>query len=85
VSFFPGSRSSPRLPWCALGGGRMLDHREQGGSVQRRIGPDGTAVTIVVKVKATKGTKLTDTSTVSATTGDTIPGNDSKSVTGKVS
>jgi uncharacterized repeat protein (TIGR01451 family) len=46
---------------------------------------DTATVTIVVKVKAMKGTMLTDTSTVSATTGDTIPGNDSKSVTVKVS
>jgi hypothetical protein len=34
---------------------------------------------------AKKGTELTDTATVSATTGDRIPGNDSKSVTVKVS
>jgi hypothetical protein len=32
----------------------------------------------VVKVTAKKGKMLTDTATVSATTGDTIPGNDSK-------
>jgi uncharacterized repeat protein (TIGR01451 family) len=35
-------------------------------------------VTIVIKVTAKKGKTLTDTATVSATTGDTIPGNDSK-------
>jgi uncharacterized repeat protein (TIGR01451 family) len=35
-------------------------------------------ITIVVKVTAKKGKMLTDTATVSATTGDTIPGNDSK-------
>jgi uncharacterized repeat protein (TIGR01451 family) len=46
---------------------------------------DTATITIVVKVKATKGTKLIDTATVSAATGDTIPGNDSKSVTVKVS
>jgi uncharacterized repeat protein (TIGR01451 family) len=45
---------------------------------------DTATVTIVVKVKATKGAKLIDTATVSATTGDTIPGNDSKSVNVKV-
>jgi uncharacterized repeat protein (TIGR01451 family) len=46
---------------------------------------DTATVTIVVKVKAAKGTKLVDMATVSATTGDTIPGNDSKSVAVKVS
>jgi uncharacterized repeat protein (TIGR01451 family) len=44
-----------------------------------QVGAATTAtVTIVVKVKAASGSMLTDTATVSATTGDTIPGNDSK-------
>jgi uncharacterized repeat protein (TIGR01451 family) len=42
-------------------------------------------VTIVVKVKAATGSTLTDTATVSATTGDSIPGNDSKTVSVMVS
>ena len=42
-------------------------------------------VTIVVKVKAVSGSMLTDTATVSATTGDTIPGNDAKTVSVTVS
>jgi uncharacterized repeat protein (TIGR01451 family) len=37
-------------------------------------------VTIVVKVTAVEGKKVRDSADVSATTGDTIPGNDSKSV-----
>jgi hypothetical protein len=50
------------------------------------LGAAGIAtISIGVKVRATKGTKLADTATVSATTGDTIPGNDSKSVNVKVS
>jgi hypothetical protein len=46
---------------------------------------DTATVTILVKVKAAKGTKLSDTATVSATTGDTNPGNDSKTAIVKVS
>ena len=46
---------------------------------------DTAAVTIVAKVKAAKGTKLSDTATVSATTGDTNPGNDSMTAIVKVS
>jgi uncharacterized repeat protein (TIGR01451 family) len=42
-------------------------------------------VTIVVKVKAARGSVVTDTATVSATTGDTMPGNDSKTVSVTVS
>jgi uncharacterized repeat protein (TIGR01451 family) len=48
------------------------------------LGQVGAAVTptitIVVKVTAKKGKTLSDTATVSATTGDTIPSNDSKTV-----
>jgi hypothetical protein len=45
----------------------------------------GTAtVTIKVKVKAVKGTELSDTATVSATTGDTNSGNDSMTAIVKV-
>ena len=60
-----------------------------GSSVTCELGNLGAAdtatISIVVKVKATKGAKLADTATVGATTGDTIPGNDSKSVNVKVS
>jgi uncharacterized repeat protein (TIGR01451 family) len=44
-----------------------------------------STITIVVTVTAKKGTKLADSTTVSATTGDSIPGNDSKSKTVTVS
>jgi uncharacterized repeat protein (TIGR01451 family) len=42
-------------------------------------------ITIVATVTAKKGSKLNDSMTVSATTGDTIPGNDSKAKTITVS
>jgi hypothetical protein len=79
-----------------LRSGRIGDHAHSPGGkrsdvVHRTcdVGDVGAAdtanVTIVVKVKAPKGTKLTDAATASATTGDTIPGNDSKSAMVKIS
>ena len=50
-----------------------------------QMAPASTArVTIVVQVTAASGSKLSDASTVSATVGDTIPGNDTKTLRVKV-